>query len=210
MTAVKVCGLTRSEDVALACAAGASLLGFNFSAQSPRRITPDAARKLTDVAAPGVLRVGVFVGEEPTLVREAVDAARLDLVQIHRPLRGEDVDESPMPVIAVARVGPEGGEVPSPELLARCHAILFDTLDASRSGGTGRVFDWSIIGSQAFGLPVLLAGGLDAGNVGEAVQRVRPWAVDVASGVEQSPGLKDPERLRRFFDAVRRADGASA
>jgi phosphoribosylanthranilate isomerase len=210
MTAVKICGLTRREDVALACAVGASLLGFNFSAQSPRRVTPDSARRLAEAAAPGVLRVGVFVSEDAHLIGEAVEAARLDLIQIHRPLRAKDVEGLPAPVIAVARVGPAGADLPSADLLGRCYAVLFDTLDRSRAGGTGSAFDWGTIAAKGFGLPVLVAGGLTAENVAEAVRRVRPWAVDVASGVESEPGVKDAEKLRQFFEAVRRADADSA
>jgi phosphoribosylanthranilate isomerase len=210
VTAVKICGLTRRQDVALACAIGASAVGFNFAADSPRRVTPEAARELSEAAAPGVLRVGVFVSEEARQIREAVETAKLDLVQLHRSLRGEDLDAIPVPVIAVARVGPAGADLPPPDLLSRCRALLFDTLSAERIGGTGKPFDWQSIAGRKFGLPIVLAGGLDPDNVGEAVRRIRPWAVDVASGVESAPGVKDPETMRRFFHAVRRADADAA
>jgi len=210
VTAVKICGLTRRQDVALACAIGASAVGFNFAAESPRRVTPEAARELSEAAAPGVLRVGVFVSEEARQIREAVEAAKLDLVQLHRALTAEDLDALPVPVIAVARVGPAGPDRIPPDLLGRCRAILFDTLSSERAGGTGKPFDWGSIAGRQFGLPILLAGGLDPDNVAEAVRRVRPWAVDVASGVESAPGMKDPEKMRRFFEAVRRADADAA
>jgi phosphoribosylanthranilate isomerase len=206
VTAVKVCGLTRREDVALACAIGVDWIGFNFSARSPRRVTPEAARLLADASTPGVLRVGVFVSEGPAAIGEAAQAARLDLVQMHRPLREEDLEALALPVVAVARVGPDGAEMPEARLLGRCRALLFDTLDRDRAGGTGRAFDWRAIAGLGAGVPVLLAGGLTPENVGEAVRVGRPWGVDVASGVESAPGIKDPEKLRRFVQEVRRED----
>lgn len=206
MTAVKVCGLTREEDVALACELGASYVGFNFAAASPRRVTVESAARLSAAAPPGVLRVGVFVSEDEGFLREAVEAAGLDLVQLHRKLRDEDLERPCAPVIAVLRVGREGATLPDPRALERCHAILFDTLDAGRAGGTGVAFDWSLVAGRRWGLPVFLAGGLRPENVAEAVRRVRPAAVDVASGVESGPGVKDPAKMRAFFEAVRGAD----
>ncbi len=206
MTAVKVCGLTRREDVALACAAGVDWIGFNFSARSPRRVTPEEARLLAEVSLPGVLRVGVFVSEGPREIGEAVEAARLDLLQLHRPLIEEDLESLPLPVIAVVRVGGAGAELPDPRLLGRCRALLFDTLDRDEAGGTGRIFDWEAISEVRPGVPVLLAGGLTPDNVGRAVRVGRPWGVDVATGVESSPGIKDAEKLREFLREVRRAD----
>jgi phosphoribosylanthranilate isomerase len=209
MTAVKICGLTRSEDVALAGELGAAALGFNFAAGSPRRVSPEAARRLSEGAGGRALRVGVFVGEDAGVIREAVEAARLDLVQLHRPLRAEDVERPPAPVIAVVRMGPAGAALPPKEFLSRCHAILFDTQAEDLAGGTGRTFDWGLAAGVRVPVPVLLAGGLGPDNVGDAVRRVRPWAVDVASGVERAPGVKDPEKMRRFFRAVREADRAA-
>jgi phosphoribosylanthranilate isomerase len=206
VTAIKVCGLTRREDVALACAIGVDWIGFNFSARSARRVTPEAARLLADASLPGVLRVGVFVSEGAAAIGEAAEAARLDLLQLHRPLQEEDLEALALPVVAVVRVGPAGPEVPEARLLSRCRALLLDTLDRDRAGGTGRVFDWRVIAGVEAGVPVLLAGGLTPENVGEAVRVGRPWGVDVASGVESSPGIKDPEKLRRFVQEVRKAD----
>ncbi|MGH9367982.1 MAG: phosphoribosylanthranilate isomerase [Thermoanaerobaculia bacterium] len=206
MTAVKICGLTRAQDVALAGALGAAWVGFNFAEGSPRRVPLEASRRLSEAVPAGVLRVGVFVSEDARAIREAVLRARLDLVQLHRPLRPEDLDALSLPVIAVAKVGSGGVELPAPGLLARCRALLFDTLAARQAGGTGKPFDWGVVAGRDFGLPVLLAGGLDPGNVAGAVRRVRPWGVDVASGIESAPGVKDPEKLRRFFQAVREAD----
>lgn len=209
MTDVKICGLTRPEDVELACALGARYLGFNFARESPRRVSVEAAADLAAAAAPGIVRVGVFVGETAEEIRRAARAASLDLVQIHRTLCGGDLESTPRPVVAVSRVGAAGEEPPSDALLALCRAVLFDTAGGA-AGGTGRTFDWEIVVRRAWPVPVFLAGGLRAENVGAAIALVRPAAVDVASGVESAPGVKDPVRLARFFDAVREADEAHA
>jgi phosphoribosylanthranilate isomerase len=208
MTEVKICGLTRPADVDLACALGASYVGFNFAAASSRRVTLDVARDLAAAARPGVLRVGVFVHEGAEEIRKAAAAARLDLVQIHRPISARDLNQSPLPVIAVVGVSRNGADVSPPELLARCRSVLCDTAVPGRSGGTGTVFDWTLLVGRAWPVPIILAGGLDPGNVGEAIARVHPSAVDVASGVESSPGIKDEDRMQLFFEAVRRADRA--
>jgi phosphoribosylanthranilate isomerase len=207
MTAIKVCGLTRAEDVALAGALGARWLGFNFAAASPRRVGLRAAEDLARAAPASALRVGVFVAEPPSAIREAIDAARLDCVQIHRALTAADLDAARLPVVAVATVSASGPNAPAAELLARCAALLFDSGVGGVPGGTGTAFDWRLVAGRAFGVPVIVAGGLTPENVGRAVRAVRPAGVDVASGVEESPGVKDAGKLRRFFEAVARADG---
>jgi phosphoribosylanthranilate isomerase len=207
VTEIKVCGLTRPEDVALACELGARYVGFNFAAVSPRRVERDAAGELARATTPGVERVGIFVGESPEDIRRAVDAARLDLIQIHRPLAETDLTLA-RPVIAWLGVDlwAEIGGTPL-ELAARCRAILVDTAaPGGRGGGTGRAFDWSALEGRTFPVPVWLAGGLRAENVAEAIRRVRPAAVDVSTGVESSPGIKDRSRMEAFFLAVKRAD----
>jgi phosphoribosylanthranilate isomerase len=195
--------------VDLACALGASYVGFNFAATSSRRVTLDAARDLAAAARPGVLRVGVFVHESVEEIHRAAVAARLDLVQIHRPISTQDLNQSPLPIIAVVSMTRNGADASPPELLARCRSVLCDTAVPGRSGGTGTVFDWGLLAGRAWPVPIILAGGLDPDNVGEAIARVHPSAVDVASGVESSPGVKDEDRMRRFFEAVRRADASS-
>ncbi len=206
MTEVKICGLTRPEDVVLACDLGAVYVGFNFAEASPRRVSLETARRLANAAAPGVVRVGVFVEESGTVIGEAVAAARLDLLQIHRPLSEADLERLPRPVIAVARVSGHATELPADEVLARCRSLLFDTAVPERTGGTGVPFDWSVLERRRWPIPVFLAGGLTAGNVGEAIARLHPCAVDVASGVEAAPGIKDERRMKQFFEAVRQAD----
>ena len=202
MTDVKVCGLTRPQDVELACALGAAYVGFNFAAVSPRRVSLETARELARASGSGVTRVGVFVHESREEIEEAIEAAALDLVQIHRPLAAEDLDRMPRPVIAVARVSSAGVEAAPAGLLARCRSVLLDTA-SDLPGGTGVPFDWSVLAGQTWSVPLILAGGLNSENVGDAIARVRPSAVDVASGVESSPGIKDERRMENFFEAVR-------
>lgn len=201
MTAVKICGLTRSEDVAAACELGAAYVGFNFAASSPRRITPAIAREIAAAAPVGVLRVGVFVAEDAETIARAIEAAGLHLVQLHRRLTEEEVAASPVPIIAVARQVGDDFAVPRRDLLVRCHAVLFDP-----SEGTGKALDPARIEEASWPVPVLVAGGLDAENVGAVIRRLRPAGVDVASGVESAPGIKDRGKLERFFAAVREAD----
>ena len=204
MTAIKVCGLTRAQDVALCRELGAAYLGFNFSSRSPRSVPPASRAALLD-ASGDAFRVGIFVDEPEEEIRETISAMRLDAVQVHRELDPRDL-ELGSPVIAVARVSGGAAKLPAPALLARCRAILFDTAHAERPGGTGIPFDWSILDGRALPVPAGIAGGLNAGNVGRAIAAVRPDFVDVASGVESSPGIKDPAKLRAFFAAV--ADAA--
>jgi phosphoribosylanthranilate isomerase len=208
MTEVKICGLTRPRDVELARALGAAYLGFNFAEVSPRRVSPPQARDLAS-AARGAVKVGVFMEETRAQILEAIDAAGLDLLQIHRPLREEDL-ELPRPVLAVARVRNRSVVVPEERLLARCRFVLFDAVLPGRPGGTGTTLDWSALSGKRWPVPWMLAGGLDPENVAAAIARARPDAVDVASGVESSPGVKDEDLMRRFFEAVRSADAPAS
>jgi len=204
VTRVKICGLTRSEDVALCRELGADYLGFNFSARSPRRVSEEAAAELRS-ASNGACRVGVFVDEERDAVCRAIEALRLDLLQFHREIAPEDFGYG-LPVVAVRRVS--GAVFPHERaLLDRCHAVLFDAAHPELAGGTGRTFDWSLLAGHRGAAPIGIAGGLTADNVGAAIRTARPFLVDVATGVESSPGIKDPGRLRAFFAEVRRADG---
>jgi phosphoribosylanthranilate isomerase len=205
MTAVKICGLTRPEDVEAAGALGAAYVGFVFAAGSPRRITPERARVLAQACPPGVLKVGVFRDEPASAVRDAVAAAGLDLVQLHRRLTDEEVTAMPVPVIAVARPAGKGFAVPRTDILVHCHAVLFDA-----SEGTGAALDPARIEAAVGPVPVIVAGGLTPESVGETIRALRPAGVDVASGVESEPGVKDRRRLERFFAAVREADARAS
>lgn len=205
MTAVKICGLTRQEDVDLAASLGAAYVGFNFSAASPRRVTVAAAKKLAGAAGGRAARVGVFVEESRDEILEAVEGARLDLVQIHRPIREADL-QLPVPVLAVARVRDGSADLPESHLLRRCRFLLLDSALPGQPGGTGTTLDWTALSGRDWLVPLMLAGGLTPENVSDAIALARPAAVDVASGVESSPGMKDETLMRAFFAAVRRAD----
>jgi phosphoribosylanthranilate isomerase len=202
MTAVKICGLTRSEDVAAACELGAAVLGFNFAASSPRRVSPERAREISAAAHPDVLRAGVFVTESREEVARAVREAALQIVQLHRGIEEDDLRTIGVGVVPAVRAESGRGGLPSDAVLKRCRAILWDS-----SAGRGRTPDWSAIErAGVLPVPVFVAGGLDADNVGDVIRRLRPDGVDVASGVEGSPGIKDRRKLERFFEAVRAAD----
>jgi phosphoribosylanthranilate isomerase len=198
---VKVCGITRREDAALAVALGADALGFIFWPRSPRAVAPAVARLIHAHLPPFVSRVGVFVNASPDEVAETTQVAGLDIVQLH----GDE------PVEAYARIGARVLKVAALETTADVEQVLawplsvtplVDAIDRERRGGTGRVADWALAAHLAAHRPMVLAGGLHADNVGEAVSRVRPWAVDVSSGVEDAPGIKSPARLRAFFASL--------
>jgi phosphoribosylanthranilate isomerase len=201
---VKICGLTRSDDAVLAAELGADALGFVFWRGSPRFVEPEAARAAHAAVGPLVARVGVFVNASPAEVREVVGRAELDVVQLH----GDE------PLEAYRGCGArlmKAAPLCSPADIERAAAWpadvmpLVDAIDPARRGGTGQVADWALAGMLAQRRSVMLAGGLHAGNVTEALQAVHPWGIDVSSGVEAAPGIKSPERLRALFAAVRAA-----
>ena len=201
MTDVKICGLTRAEDVELACSLGARYVGFNFAEGSLRRVWPESAAALADATADGVLRVGVFRAESREEIDRAVATARLDLVQLHRRLTPEDFENARVPVIAVARAGDGGLDAPETAILGRCHAILLDA-----SEGRGVRLDPALVERASWAVPLFVAGGLDGDTVGAVIRTLRPAAIDVASGAESAPGIKDRGKLERLFRAVREAD----
>src|SRR5258708_20134628 len=186
MPRIKSGGLTRPQDVERARALGAAFVGFNFAAVSPRQVSLAAARDLARVTGTGVARVGVFVRESGKEIEEAIDAAALDLVQIHRRLAAEDLERMRRPVIAVERVSPRGVEAAPAGLLERCRSVLLDT-SGDRPGGMGIPFDWDVLTGRTWPVPLILAGGLDAGNVGGAIPPVRPSPGDVAPGCDPAP-----------------------
>jgi phosphoribosylanthranilate isomerase len=205
-TRVKICGITRTEDAQVAVELGAAALGFNFYPPSPRYIAPSAARAIVERLPPLVMTVGVFVAE--TMDGQVASAARLAGVaalQIHGSgIAAANDAVAGYPLIRAVAVR-EGFR---PEELSnlKANAFLLDTFDPVLRGGTGKTFDWRVARDAMVYGPIILAGGLTPENVGEAIRAVRPFAVDVASGVESASGIKDPGKLRAFFAAVEKAD----
>jgi phosphoribosylanthranilate isomerase len=200
---IKICGLTRIEDLQAAIDAGADAIGLVFYPPSPRYVDLQTAATLASAVPPFVTIVGLFVNAEPQVVRETLAAIPIHLLQFHG-----DEDESycrqfDRPYMKAARVKPGVDLVQYAAAFPSAQAILLDAF-VDGYGGGGKVFDWSLV-PAALGKPVVLSGGLDAGNVGDAVRRVRPAAVDVSSGVEAAKGIKDAEKIKAFVAAVRAA-----
>ncbi|RUM88595.1 MAG: phosphoribosylanthranilate isomerase [Thermodesulfatator sp.] len=199
-TRVKICGITRLEDARLAVSLGAQALGFIFYRRSPRYISPEAAREIVKQLPPLITTVGVFVNESPEVIREMVERVGLDLVQLHGD-EPPDLARTFFPrVIKALRLASEE-DLSSIDLYRGCvRAVLVEPRVKGLYGGTGQTLSWELAyKATQKGLPVILAGGLAPENVSEAVRRVRPYAVDVNSGVERAPGKKDPERMRALF-----------
>jgi phosphoribosylanthranilate isomerase len=201
---VKVCGLTRPDDAALAAELGASAIGLVFWPRSPRAITVAQAREIARVLPPFVQLAGIFVNQAVEEVRRVAEEVRLGAIQLHgdesldtfASLAGWPLLKSVTPEEAAR--DPDLWRVPSRV------TVLIDASDPIRRGGTGRLVPWEVAAAVAVRRRLVLSGGLTAENVADAITAVRPWAVDVASGVERAPGIKSPERLREFFAAVRR------
>ena len=206
-TRVKICGITSPEDASAAIAAGADAVGVVF-ADSPRQVDLARAREVLAVVPDGVVKCGVFVDAGPATVEAAVAACGLDEVQYHGDESPEACAAAPAPVVKAFRVG--GGYDPGAidAYEGSIAAVLLDAYDPHERGGTGRSFAWEASGELPPWAPVIVAGGLTAANVGDAIEHFRPFGVDVSSGVEEWPGNKDRNRMAAFVDAVRRADRA--
>ena len=220
MTWVKICGMTNLEDALVAVEAGADAVGFVFYEKSPRCVSVETVREIVGKLPENVEKVGVFVGSEPEAVAEVARQGGLTVAQIYPraplALNDEFLKKLPCGVIA-AFSGAQRGEQEiagfyvSNEIRDRVVAALVDSGNSERPGGTGKVFDWENWQKMALlmnrvGLKLVVAGGLTPQNVGEAMEILKPWGVDVVSGVEARPGKKDPEKVRAFVRAVREMD----
>ena len=194
---VKICGITQLEDAEAAVAAGAGAIGFIFWPQSPRFIDPHRARVIAAALPPFVTPVGVFVNQPLDYVNGVASLVRLGVVQLHG-------DETPQFAAAVTRPVMKAVSIGSADtrLWPARVRLLLDVHDPLARGGTGRTIDWAAAAELASRREVVLAGGLKPENVADAVTRVRPYGIDVSSGVERSPGIKDHQRLRALFEAV--------
>ena len=205
---IKICGLTRSDDLHSAVQAGADALGLVFYPPSPRCVDLPTAARLARAVPPFVSMVGLFVNAEPAVLRSTLATVPIHLLQFH----GEEDEgycrQFDRPYIKAARVRPGMDLLQYAASFPSAQAILLDAF-VDGFGGGGKVFDWNLI-PPSLPKALILSGGLDAGNVGEAIVRVRPAAVDVSSGVEADKGIKDVEKIHAFVSAVRAAEMARA
>lgn len=210
-TRIKICGITREQDLAAAVEAGADALGFVFYVSSPRHVTPERAAQLVAQVPAFVSKVGLFVNETAETVRAVLAQAPLDLLQFHGDEDAAYCCQFDKPWIKAARVKPDFNLLEYAAAFAGARGISGLLLDAHVEGygGGGQTFDWSLI-PQSLPLPVILSGGLHPGNVADAVRAVRPWAVDVSSGVESAKGIKDAQKIIDFIAGVQIADAGSS
>jgi phosphoribosylanthranilate isomerase len=211
MVRVKICGVTNIKDAILAAELGADAIGLNFYSESPRCISPHTAGEITSQLPPFVSTVGVFVNWEAAPVLALASALRLSAVQLHGDESSDVTREiaKKISLIKVFRVG-QGTALPAFSKYKSASAFLLDAAAAEKFGGTGQQTDWIRAATAAKSHRIILAGGLTPENVAEAIRTVRPYAVDVASGVESKPGKKDPGKLRAFFAEVSRANESLA
>ena len=197
----KICGITRIEDALAAVEAGADAIGFVFYPKSPRAVSVQQARAIIAALPPFISTVGLFVNASPCELNETLDAVPLDLLQFHGDETPEQCEGYHRPFIKALRVQAGDDIAASCRLYSRASGILLDTFVSGVPGGTGETFDWALIPS-GLEKPIILAGGLTSANVAQAIAQVRPYAVDVSGGVEQSKGLKDHAKIRAFMSAV--------
>ena len=207
-TRIKICGLTREADVDTAVQAGADAVGFVLYEMSPRRVSLSRAVQLARRLPAFVMPVGLFVNASVADVSGALQAIPQMLLQFHGDESPQDCRQHGRPFMRAARMAPGFDLLDFIQQFSEAQAILLDA-HVEGFGGGGKVFDWSLV-PYSVPLPVVLSGGLHAGNVIEGIRQVRPWAVDVSSGVESSKGIKDAAEIRRFCEAVREADALRA
>lgn len=209
MTAIKICGITREADALAAARGGANAIGLVFYGKSPRHVTPARAAQLMSVLPPFVTSVGLFVDAAASEVKQTLAAAHVDLLQFHGDESPEFCREmsrqSGVPYLKAFRVRPGQDLLQYARDFHDAKALLLDAYVAGTHGGTGVTFDWALI-PKNLPLPVVLSGGLTPDNVAVAIRTVRPWAVDVSSGVEGSKGVKSAEKIAAFVTGVRNAD----
>lgn len=204
-TAVKICGITRTEDGIAAARCGAHAIGLVFHAGSPRNVTPEQARAIVQVLPPFVTPVGLFVDAAMERVRETLARVPLQLLQFHGDESAEYCAAFRLPYVKAVRVDEQVDLVKCAQTYREAKGLLLDAYVPGVHGGTGTAFDWRLIPAN-LPLPVILSGGLTPDNVVAAVRAVRPWAVDVSSGVEAGKGVKDHAKIAAFIAGVRNAD----
>jgi phosphoribosylanthranilate isomerase len=204
MVRVKICGITNRADAAAAVRAGADALGFMFDEASPRRVTPSVARAIIRTLPPFVTAVGVFTDLRPVAIRRVRDLCRLGAVQLHGRVTADLVRRVRLvPVVRAIQVRTRDDVREADRV--RVALVHFDAHVPGRLGGTGVRFDWSLLRGARVRTPFILAGGLTPANVAAAVRAVRPYGVDVSTGVERSPGRKDAAKVARFIREAKSA-----
>ena len=204
-TAVKICGVTREEDALTAARCGAHAIGLVFYRASPRYIEPHVAAAIVRALPPFVTPVGLFVNAQADEVRSIAAQVGVQLLQFHGSETPAFCLQFEMPYVKAVRVRPGVDLIQYARDFRGAKGLLLDAYDSSLHGGTGATFDWALI-PPSLPLPIVLSGGLSPENVGEAIRRVKPAAVDVSSGVEASKGIKDPAKIAAFISGVRNAD----
>lgn len=194
---VKICGLTRVQDVQAAVAAGADALGFVFTPRSRRALDPESALALVRQVPAFVARVGLFMDQDRDEVRHVLERVPLSLLQFHGQEDAAYCRGFGLPYIKALAMGSAPSLLRAGRAFADAAGLLLDSHRTGEAGGTGRTFDWAEI--PALDLPLILAGGLTPANVRQAVRQVRPWAVDVSSGVEDAPGVKNVDKMQTFI-----------
>ena len=212
MTRVKICGITRVEDALAVASSGADALGLVFHEKSPRHVTVEQAARVASVLPPFVTLVGLFVNPAEDAVREVLRQVPLDVLQFHGEEEPEFCARFSRPWLKAIRVRNGVDLIQCAARYRMAQGLLLDAFVEGAHGGTGATLDWALIPPQALPLPVILAGGLNSDNVAEAIRLVRPYAVDVSSGVETAKGIntlkgiKDAAKIARFIREVKQAD----
>lgn len=206
MTRIKCCGMTRVDDALLAVRLGADAIGVVITARSPRRVSITQARDIVRGMPPFVGTVALLMDDDAAVVRDVIDTVRPALLQFHGAETDDWCAQFGYPFIKAIAMGEGRAALARLNDFPHASGLLLDGHGLGEPGGSGKVFDWSLM-PASMAQPLILAGGLHAGNVEAAIRKARPWAVDVASGVESAPGIKDPQKLEAFIRAVRRADG---
>ena len=203
MVKVKICGITNHRDALLAVDMGADILGFVL-APSPRQVSPEKVRSIIETLPPFVSAVGVFVDEEEKTIKDIADFCRLNQVQLHGNESPDFCRRFRPKAIKAFRLQDATSLLPINAYQGHIQAVLLDTFQNGMAGGTGRTFPWDLaIKAKGFNLPVILSGGLNPLNVEQAVLTVKPYALDVSSGIEKKPGEKDPLLMKQLMEAVR-------
>lgn len=209
-TFIKICGITCLEDARAACDAGADALGFVFWPESPRKIEARLASEILDACARDLVAVGVFVDAPPDVVAVTSQVVGLDIAQLHGSEGIDFMEHAGVDCWKAFRVRDDSVLPEADRFRAGGYEVLLDAHVEGSAGGTGRTFNWDIAARAAGRGRILLAGGLTPGNIAEALERVRPFGVDVSSGVESRPGRKDAARVRAFVEEVRAWDNRIA